>query len=188
MGNQILLKIERFISNSAGGLAAVSLIICPPVICYQTIWQLNMHWGLLRILWQKYLEYLEDQCHSNIWANIFGAIPTLHKDRFSLSFSKPQRRSRSRMCLALLSAHIWELKDKGKDYDVEWDFIDRAPSFNPITRKCRLCLKEKYHIMYSKEGSTLNKRHKKFKTCRHRKQKLLQYVKTWVNWYFFILV
>ena len=77
-----------------------------------------------------------------------------------------------------LSAHIWELKDKGTDYDVEWDFIDRAPSFNPITRKCRLCLKEKFHIMYSKEGSTLNKRQEIFNTCRHRKQKLLQYVKT----------
>ena len=77
-----------------------------------------------------------------------------------------------------LSTHILELKDKGTDYDVEWDFIDRAPSFNPITRKCRLCLKEKFHIMYSKEGSTLNKRQEIFNTCRHRKQKLLQYVKT----------
>ena len=77
-----------------------------------------------------------------------------------------------------LSAHIWELKDRGSDYEIKWDFIDQATVFNPITRKCRLCLKEKYHIMYNTESSTLNKRSEIFNTCRHRTQKLLINVKT----------
>ena len=77
-----------------------------------------------------------------------------------------------------LSAHVWELKDKGTHHDIKWDFIDRAPSFNTITKKCRLCLKEKYHIMYNPTSSTLNKRNEIFNTCRHRKQKLLINVKT----------
>ena len=77
-----------------------------------------------------------------------------------------------------LSTHIWELKDANTDYDIEWDLIEQASSFNPITKKCRLCLVEKYHIMYNGQSSTLNKRQEIFNTCRHRKQKLLSNVKT----------
>ena len=36
---------------------------------------------------------------------------------------------------------------QGVPFSLEWDIIDRAPPFNPTTRKCRLCLKEKYHII-----------------------------------------
>ena len=77
-----------------------------------------------------------------------------------------------------LSLHAWDLKDSNTDYEVEWDFIEQASTFNPITKKCRLCLIEKYHIMYSNQGSTLNKRQEVFNTCRHRKQKLLTNVKS----------
>ena len=37
-----------------------------------------------------------------------------------------------------LSTHIWDLKDRGVPFSLEWDIIDRAPPFNPTTRKCRL--------------------------------------------------
>ena len=77
-----------------------------------------------------------------------------------------------------LSAHAWELKDQNIDFDIKWDFIEKAPVFNPVTGKCRLCLKEKYHILYSNTSSTLNQRQEIFNTCRHRKQKLLANVKT----------
>ena len=71
------------------------------------------------------------------------------------------------------------LKDRNIDFTLKWDFIERAPSFNPITKKCRLCLKEKYHILYNSESSSLNKRQEIFNTCRHRKQRLLENFKTW---------
>ena len=74
-----------------------------------------------------------------------------------------------------LSSHIWGLKDRNIDFTLKRDFIERAPSFNPITKKCRLCLKEKYHILYNSESSSLNKRQE---TCRHRKQRLLENFKT----------
>ena len=77
-----------------------------------------------------------------------------------------------------LSLHAWDLKDSNTDFKVEWDFIEQASTFNPITKKCRLCLIEKYHIMYNNQGSTLNKRQEVFNTCRHRKQKLLTNVKS----------
>ena len=72
-----------------------------------------------------------------------------------------------------LSSHIWKLKDLDVPYNTTWDIIARAPSFNPTTKICRLCLTEVYHIMWSKEGATLNKRNELFGHCRHRKKHLL---------------
>ena len=73
-----------------------------------------------------------------------------------------------------LSSHIWNLKDKNENYSIKWKVIDRASKFNPITRKCRLCIKEKYHIIFQPEGATLNERSELFSTCRHRLDKLLE--------------
>ena len=42
-----------------------------------------------------------------------------------------------------LSSHVWNLKNKNKNYDIRWSVIDRAQDFNPVNKKCRLCLKEK---------------------------------------------
>ena len=80
-----------------------------------------------------------------------------------------------------LSSHVWKLKDRGKDYTIKWRILDRAATFNPITRKCRVCLKEKFYIMYDRAGSTLNKRHEVFNSCIHRCQKLLENFETWAK-------
>ena len=77
-----------------------------------------------------------------------------------------------------LSAHIWKLKEKNIDFDIGWEILERASDYNPTTKKCRVCLKEKYFIMYDRPGSTLNKRQEVFNTCRHRKKKLLENFKT----------
>ena len=75
-----------------------------------------------------------------------------------------------------LSTHCWDLQARGINYDLEWKIIDRATTFNPTTKKCRVCLKEKYHIMYSKDSHPLNKRQEIFSTCRHMPQKRLSNV------------
>jgi hypothetical protein len=95
--------------------------------------------------------------------------------------NNPGDRSKSK-----LSAHIWDLKDKGVNYEVKWKLLERAPVFNPITKKCRLCLKEKFWIMYRKDSSSLNKRNEVFNTCMHRTQGLLANVKTSATFKFFI--
>ena len=85
----------------------------------------------------------------------------------------PSRRSKSK-----LAGHIWSLKDKGVEFNVRWSILARAPPFNPVTRKCMLCLKEKFFIMYGGGTSTLNKRNEIFNTCRHRHKDLLVNVKS----------
>ena len=77
----------------------------------------------------------------------------------------------------MLSSHIWELKDRGLDFLVKWEILDRATTYNPVSKKCPLCLKETYFIMYTKGNSSLNKRGEVYNTCRHRLQSLLSKVK-----------
>ena len=38
---------------------------------------------------------------------------------------------------------VWELKDSGTEHEIMWDLIDRAPSFNPITKKMQIVFKRK---------------------------------------------
>ena len=37
-----------------------------------------------------------------------------------------------------LSLHAWDLKDSNTIIEVEWDFVEQASTFNPITKKYRL--------------------------------------------------
>ena len=46
-----------------------------------------------------------------------------------------------------LSTHIWGLKDKNIQHKVEWKIKYRGPDFSPLTKKCRICLKENHYIM-----------------------------------------
>ena len=41
-----------------------------------------------------------------------------------------------------LSAHIWELKDKGIAHEVTWSILATASGYNTTTKQCRLCLLE----------------------------------------------
>ena len=68
---------------------------------------------------------------------------------------------------------IKRLKHENKNFDIEWKIIDRGKKFNPTTRKCNLCLKEKYNIIFKPAGASLNKRSELFSACRHRRQQLL---------------
>ena len=45
---------------------------------------------------------------------------------------------------------------QGKPYEIKWDITDRAMTFNPVNRKCLLCLKEIFYIMFRPESATLN--------------------------------
>ena len=72
-----------------------------------------------------------------------------------------------------LSKHIWNLKDNNREFQTNWDVIDKAPPYNPISRKCRLCLKEKFYIMHTPQNSTINQRNEIWTPCRHRFSGLL---------------
>ena len=72
-----------------------------------------------------------------------------------------------------LSSYLWALKDQDRNFNISWRIIDRGKPFNPVSKRCNLCTKEKFHIIFQPEGASLNKRSEMFSTCRHRKKDLL---------------
>ena len=72
-----------------------------------------------------------------------------------------------------LSKYIWTLKNAGTSYEIKWSIIDYAPPYNPTNGVCRLCVVEKYYIMFEPGGATLNQRSEFFAPCYHKKPQLL---------------
>ena len=72
-----------------------------------------------------------------------------------------------------LSKHIWKLKDQGKAYTIKWKIICKTKAFNRSTNKCKLCIAEKYYIIFQHSQSTLNERRELVTTCRHSNKHLL---------------
>ena len=74
-----------------------------------------------------------------------------------------------------LAGYIWKLKanDPPVAYSLDWKVIDKGKTFNPITGVCRLCLKEKFHILYNPDVSTLNSREEVFTPCPQKHKFLL---------------
>ena len=123
------------------------------------------------VVYKASVERLDDRT-----VETYTGVTEYFKARYSQhssDFKHPAQRKSTK-----LSSHIWKLKDKNVPHNITWDIISRAPSYNPTTKICRLCLTEIYHIMWSKEGATLNKRNELFGFCRHRKKHLLIKPKT----------
>ena len=66
-----------------------------------------------------------------------------------------------------LSKYIWTLKDNDTTYNINWQIIQRAQPYSPKSKRCNLCLWEKYHII------TANNKISALNSCRHRKKHLL---------------
>ena len=93
----------------------------------------------------------------------FKARLAVHKQTF-----KDQRISQTS-----LSRFIWNLKSKNKKYEISWKILDRGQPFSPVTEKCGLCAKEKFHILFNPKSADINKREEAFSSCMHRAPKLL---------------
>ena len=70
-----------------------------------------------------------------------------------------------------LSKYIWDLKDKGINYEIQWEIMRQSNINMRESGQCNLCLDEKIEILKLK-GSAINKRSEIISTCRHRKKPL----------------
>ena len=57
-----------------------------------------------------------------------------------------------------LSKHIWTLKDSNIDHSISWRIISSSSPYNSSSKRCNLCLKEKFLIICRPDLSSLNKR------------------------------
>jgi hypothetical protein len=72
-----------------------------------------------------------------------------------------------------LAAHVWRLKEAGRPYTITWRVLTRAAVYNTTTQMCRLCLMEKYMIMFAPATASLNSSRELFSSCRHRRGQLI---------------
>ena len=72
-----------------------------------------------------------------------------------------------------LSKYVWQLKDSNIQFSIKWSILRKCKSYSNISKRCNLCLHEKYIIICQPQKCTLNKRNELVSTCRHRKKFLL---------------
>ena len=73
-----------------------------------------------------------------------------------------------------LSTHLWKQVEAGWDPTLSWKVVEsNIPIFNPVTKTCRLCLREKFNIVLNPHLATLNCRQEMFAHCRQIITKLI---------------
>jgi hypothetical protein len=82
-------------------------------------------------------------------------------------------RNREKRNSTTLSQYVWELKDNNTPYTIKWKVIARSSAYSPSTKKCNLCLTEKYFIICKPQIATLNNRNELASDCRHKRRHLL---------------
>ena len=73
-----------------------------------------------------------------------------------------------------LSKHIWTLKDAKKPFGIKWKVLKRCQPYNNVSKKCNLCLHEKFVIICRKDLCSLNKRNELASSCPHRHRYVLK--------------
>ena len=100
-----------------------------------------------------------------------GLTATAFKTRYNnhlASFRQASKRHSTK-----LSGHIWKLKDANTDFSIKWRIIKQANDYSTATKRCNLCISEKFYIICRPEEATLNKRNELVSACRHSKKHLL---------------
>ena len=103
-----------------------------------------------------------------------GLCETDFKARFSnhkSSFKHSDKRHSTE-----LSKYIWQLKDNNINFKTKWNLLKTCRSYSNTTKRCNLCLMEKFIIICKPELCSLNKRNELASTCRHARNYLLSHI------------
>ena len=101
-----------------------------------------------------------------------GLSATSFKDRYRNHTSS--FRTRNPKNSTTLSKYVWGLQDANIGYEVKWKIISSAKPFNHVTNKCRLCVREKFFIIFQPEMATLNSKNEIAGFCLHKEAQLLK--------------
>ena len=73
-----------------------------------------------------------------------------------------------------LSKHVWDLKTRSVPYEIKWKIVAKCQPYRCGTRRCGLCIEEKYHILNG-DKMCLNRNSELLQKCRHsNKHKLVK--------------
>ena len=104
-----------------------------------------------------------------------GMAETDFKTRFynhESSFKNSHHRNKT-----TLSQYIWKMKEEQEPFEVHWNLLSKSRPYSCGTRRCDLCISEKYEIVTNQSKETLNKRNEIANSCRHRAKFKLKNVK-----------
>ena len=76
-----------------------------------------------------------------------------------------------------LSKHIWKLQDKGINLNGKWSVAAYASTYRCGTRRCDLCLPEKYVTARANHKTLLNKKTEIISKCSHSNKYILNNIK-----------
>ena len=102
----------------------------------------------------------------------YVGLATNFKERYrnhQSSFRRSNRRNETE-----LSKYIWTLQDSEKPFQVKWKVLKKCKPYSNISKKCNLCLYEKFIIICNKELWSLNRRNELASSCPHRNRYVLQ--------------
>ena len=86
-----------------------------------------------------------------------------------------------------LFKEVWGIKDKGGEPTIKWRIIKHRAPYNPVAKRCNLCLSEKLYILEYEGTNLLNKRDELISKCRHRNKYTLLHQMTNVNYCYFLI-
>ena len=73
------------------------------------------------------------------------------------------------------STYYLQEENMGREPKIKWKILERnIPDYNPVTRKCQLCIREKFTILFKPELCSLNSKDELFGHCRHKCLKLIE--------------
>ena len=72
-----------------------------------------------------------------------------------------------------LSKYARQKKDEGLVYDIKWKIKEQAKAYNNTSKKCNLCIAEKFNIITAEKSHALNKKSEMVSKCRHANKFLL---------------
>ena len=73
-----------------------------------------------------------------------------------------------------LSKHIWDLSDEKIGYAIKWRILGKATPYSNVTKRCNLCLLEKWYIICKKDMASLNKKNELVSRCPHASKFLIR--------------
>ena len=115
----------------------------------------------------------DDNRYIGLIATPFKTRFSSHKASFNRQTATVSTDNRDKSNQTELSKHMWKLKDDGTPYNITWTIKRRAQPYSPRSRKCSLCLWEKYFIITADRKNTLNSRSELISTCRHKNKHLV---------------
>ena len=95
-----------------------------------------------------------------------GICSTTFKSRFGnhkMSFNNMRYKNETE-----LSKEVWHIKELGGIPDLKWSILGRYLPYNPVSKRCSLCLNEKLEIATNCSELQLNSRSEIVSKCRHK--------------------